>query len=199
MTGRTFHSGIIDSRFLIEAYSSGFFPMADSDTGEIRWYSPDPRGIIDLGEFSIPRSLRQTLKKETMSVRINQQFERIMRECARREETWISEDLIKSYVLLHERGYAHSVETWRGEELVGGLYGVAIGGAFFGESMVSLRRDASKVALVSLVERLRKRGYQLLDSQYMTPHLARFGGKEIPREQYMKLLDSALQQQCTFT
>jgi len=198
MTGRTFHSGIIDSRFLIEAYSSGFFPMADSDTGEIRWYSPDPRGIIDLGEFSIPRSLRQTLKKETMSVRINQQFERIMRECARREETWISEDLIKSYVLLHERGYAHSVETWRGEELVGGLYGVAIGGAFFGESMVSLRRDASKVALVSLVERLRKRGYQLLDSQYMTPHLARFGGKEIPREQYMKLLDSALQQQCTF-
>jgi len=198
MTGRTIRHGIIDSRFLLDAYCSGFFPMADEATAEIRWFSPDPRGILDLDEFSIPRSLRQAIRKGSMSIRINEQFEVVMRECSRRKETWISEDLIKSYAHLHELGFAHSVEAWSGEDFAGGLYGVAIGGAFFGESMVSLRRDASKVALAALVERLKERGYELLDTQYMTPHLRRFGGREIPRAEYMKRLGSAIQKQCTF-
>lgn len=199
MTGRTFHRGIIDSGFLLDAYCSGFFPMADPQTAEIQWFSPDPRGILDLEEFMMPRSLRQTVKKGTMSIRINERFEVIMRECARREETWISEDLIRSYVRLHELGFAHSVETWSGQDLAGGLYGVAIGGAFFGESMVSLQRDASKVALAALVGRLKERGYELLDSQYMTPHLRRFGVKEISRDAYMGRLGLAITKQCTFT
>jgi len=199
MTGRNSHRGTIDSRFLLDAYCSGFFPMAEPETGEIQWFSPDPRGIIELSAFTIPRSLRQTIRKGMMEVRINGCFETIMRECARREETWISEDLIRTYVRLHELGFAHSVESWVGQELAGGLYGVAIGGAFFGESMVSLRRDASKVALAALVERLNQRGFELLDTQYMTPHLKRFGGREIPRAEYMKRLDAAIRKQCTFT
>jgi len=173
--------------------------MADETTFEIRWFSPDPRGILNLNEFTIPRSLRQTIRKGSLSIRIDTQFETVMRECSHREETWISEDLIKSYVRLHELGYAHSVETWSGDDFVGGLYGVAIGGAFFGESMVSLQRDASKVALAALVERLKERSYELLDTQYMTPHLRQFGGREVPRTEYMKRLASALQIHCMFT
>ncbi len=199
MTGRNSNRGLIESRFLLDAYCSGFFPMASPETKEIQWFSPDPRGIIELSAFKASRSLRQTIKKGIMEVRINGRFEIIMRECARREETWISEDLIRSYVRLHELGFAHSVESWVGEELAGGLYGVAIGGAFFGESMVSLRRDASKVALAALIERLKQRGFELLDTQYMTPHLRRFGGSEIPRAEYMRRLDTAIRKQCIFT
>ncbi len=172
--------------------------MADPKTGEIGWFSPDPRGIIDLDHFKIPRSLRQAMNKGLMSVRIDTDFESVMRLCAHRQETWISEDIVGSYVRLFDRGFAHSVETWEGEVLVGGLYGVAIGGAFFGESMVSLRRDASKIALVHLVDRLRGRGYDLLDTQYLTPHLARFGGKEIPRDEYLKRLAQSVSRDCTF-
>ena len=173
--------------------------MADAQTGEIQWSSPDPRGIIDLERFEIPRSLRQTIKKGIFVVYINQRFEEVMRLCARRDETWISEDLIRSYVRLHELGFAHSVEVWSRDELAGGLYGVAIGGAFFGESMVSLQRDASKVALAGLVGRLRSRSYELLDTQYLTPHLEHFGGTEIPRKEYMTRLQAAIRKQCTFT
>jgi len=172
--------------------------MADSETGAISWYSPDPRTIFELNEFRIPRSLKLTIKKHVFDIRINQQFEEVMRGCADRAETWISEPIIRSYVALHRMGFGHSVETWRDGSLVGGLYGVAINGAFFGESMFSRERDASKVALAYLVERLCERRYSLLDTQYLTPHLARFGAKEIPREEYLHRLEQTLQQHCTF-
>lgn len=172
--------------------------MADPDTGEIGWYAPDPRTIFNLNEFKIPRSLKLTIKKHVFDIRINQQFENVMRGCAERTETWISETIIQSYVALHRMGFGHSVESWRDGKLVGGLYGVAIGGAFFGESMFSRERDASKVALTYLVERLRERKYSFLDTQYLTPHLVRFGAKEIPRDDYLNRLEQALQQHCTF-
>jgi leucyl/phenylalanyl-tRNA--protein transferase len=172
--------------------------MADSKNGPIGWYSPDPRGVLELESFHIARSLRLTIKKKPFEVVFNQRFESVMRECARREETWISEDIIQSYLLLHRLGFAHSVECLEGDRLVGGLYGVAIGGAFFGESMFSQRRDASKIALVYLVQRLKGRGYVLLDTQFVTPHLARFGATEIPRDEYLKRLANAIQQKCRF-
>lgn len=172
--------------------------MADGRDGPIRWYSPDPRAIIPLGGFRISRSLRQTLKKGTFELRADNCFEEVMRRCAMREETWISEEIISSYLELHKRGHAHSVEAWRGGSCSGGLYGVALGGAFFGESMFSLERDASKVALVELVRRLRARGFTLLDIQFMTPHLASFGAVELPRGEYLELLEEALAKRCTF-
>jgi leucyl/phenylalanyl-tRNA--protein transferase len=172
--------------------------MADPPTGEIGWFSPDPRAVLELERFHIPKSLKLVLKKRPFEIRIDTSFEAVMRGCAWREETWISEELVRSYVRLNDLGFAHSVECWKGGELVGGLYGVAIAGAFFGESMFSRTRHASKVALVELVQRLRERGYTLLDTQYLTPHLAMFGAREIPREEYLKRLEQALQQQCTF-
>ncbi len=172
--------------------------MADSKNGPIGWYSPDPRGVLELESFHIARSLRLTIKKKPFEVVFNQRFESVMRECARREETWISEDIIQSYLLLHRLGFAHSVECLEGDRLVGGLYGVAIGGAFFGESMFSQRRDASKIALAYLVQRLKERGYVLLDTQFVTPHLARFGATEIPRDEYLKRLANAIEQKCRF-
>jgi leucyl/phenylalanyl-tRNA--protein transferase len=172
--------------------------MADSITGEIHWYSPDPRAIFDLDEFRIPRSLKSTLKKKVFEIRINQRFEEVMCCCAARKETWISEMIIGSYVRLHHLGIAHSVETWKEGELVGGLYGVSIRGAFFGESMFSRAGDASKIALEYLVERLKKNGFTLLDTQYITPHLRRFGAREISRQDYLKRLEKALDLNCSF-
>jgi leucyl/phenylalanyl-tRNA---protein transferase len=198
MEPRNQQQQIIDSEFLLTAYCNGYFPMADPESGEIGWYAPDPRTIFDLNEFKIPRSLKLTIKKQVFDIRIDQQFEEVMRGCASRAETWISETIIESYVALHRLGFGHSVETWQDGKLVGGLYGVAIHGAFFGESMFSRERDASKVALAYLVERLRERNYSLLDTQYSTPHLARFGAKEIPREEYLNRLEQALQRQYTF-
>ncbi len=183
---------IIDPQFLCTAYCNGYFPMADSKTGEISWYSPDPRTIFDLNEFHIPRSLKLTLKKKEFEIRINKQFEKVIRTCAEREETWISETIIQSYIQLHKFGLAHSVESWKDDSLVGGLYGVAIRGAFFGESMFSRVRGASKIALVKLVERMKERGFTLLDTQYITPHLKMFGACEIPRSEYIKRLEEAL-------
>ena len=180
------------------AYCSGYFPMAEPKTGEIEWYSPDPRAIIDLEEFKIPRSLRLTMKKKIFELRLNSRFEEVMRACGHRTETWISEEIVRSYLQLHRMGFAHSVECWRSGELVGGLYGVALGGAFFGESMFSRERDASKVALAHLVERMKLRGYELLDTQFLTPHLARFGAKEISREEYLERLKRALLERCQF-
>lgn len=188
----------IDPEFLCQAYCSGYFPMADSKTGEIGWYSPDPRTIFELEEFHIPHSLKLTLKKKLFEIRINKRFEEVMRACAQREETWISEEIIRSYVMLHQAGLAHSVETWKDGLLVGGLYGVAIRGAFFGESMFSRISDASKVALVHLVIRLKERGYSLLDTQFTTPHLQRFGAREIPRAEYLRRLEIALTITCSF-
>jgi len=198
MTRRPQASRVIDPDFLLLAYCSGFFPMADPRSGEIGWYSPDPRAIFELEEFHVPRSLRLTMKKGRFEIRVNTRFEKVMRECARRDETWISEDLIRSYVELHRLGFAHSVESWAGGSLVGGLYGVAIGGAFFGESMFSRQKDASKVALVHLVERMKARGFELLDTQWITPHLQMFGAKEIPREEYLQRLQKAIKKTCSF-
>jgi leucyl/phenylalanyl-tRNA--protein transferase len=189
----------IDPQFLYTAYCHGYFPMADSNTGEISWYSPDPRTIFDLNEFHIPRSLKLTLKKKEFEVHINKRFEEVMRACAVREETWISETIIQSYIKLHQLGLAHSIETWQDDNLVGGLYGVAIRGAFFGESMFSRMRDSSKIALVNLVHRMKERGYILLDTQYLTPHLEKFGAREIPRCEYMKRLEESLNITCSFT
>lgn len=198
MTPRVQTTRAIDSDFLLMAYCSGFFPMADPKTGKIGWFSPDPRAIFELDTFHIPRSLRLVIKKNLFEVRVNTRFEQVMRGCAEREETWISEDIIRSYVELHRLGFAHSVESWSAGSLVGGLYGVAIGGAFFGESMFSRQQDASKVALVHLVERLKARGFELLDTQWITPHLKMFGAKEISREEYLKRLKHAIHLKCTF-
>ena len=194
MTG----DGIIDADVLLAAYAAGYFPMADSRGGPIHWYSPDPRAIFPLEKLNISRSLRQTVKKRRSETRIDTSFEWVIRECAVRDETWISEEIVQSYLQLHRLGYAHSVETWHGSDLAGGLYGVALGAAFFGESMFSRERDASNVALVCLAERLQSHGFELLDTQFITPHLRRLGAVEISREQYLSLLAKAITKPCKF-
>jgi leucyl/phenylalanyl-tRNA--protein transferase len=184
---------------LIEhAYRQGIFPMADD--GDILWFSPDPRAIIPLEpeHFHVPRSLRQTIRQGRFEIRIDQDFAGVMAGCADRTETWISEEINEVYQAMHRLGKAHTVEAWRDGQLVGGLYGVSLGGAFMGESMFSRETDASKVCLVALVERLRERGYSLLDSQFHTPHLARFGLTLIPRQTYLIRLAHALRQACRF-
>jgi len=176
---------------LVAAYAHGIFPM-DVD-GEIRWFSPDPRAILDLDAFHVPKSLAQRYRSGRFEIRIDTAFQEVITCCADRpESTWISPPIIEAYTELHRRGIAHSVESWHEGMLAGGLYGVAIGGAFFGESMFHRRTDASKVALVALVERLRARGFLLLDVQFLTPHLQRFGAREIPRETYLARLQEAL-------
>jgi len=192
----------LDPETLIEAYCNGVFPMADAD-GKVRWYTADPRGILPLDKFHIPQNLAQFMRspRNDFEVRINHNFEKTMRACmeARTGRTWINQQMIEAYLRLHELKLAHSVEVWHRGELAGGLYGVSIRGAFFGESMFHCVRDASKVALVHLVQRLRDRGYQLLDSQASTPHLRRFGCIEISAEDYADRLRSALEKDCTFT
>jgi leucyl/phenylalanyl-tRNA--protein transferase len=190
---------ILDPEILLNAYAEGYFPMADSREGEIGWYSPEVRAIFPLDKFNVPRSLRQTISKKIFEIRINTRFEEVIRACGKRNETWISEEIILSYTLLHHLGFAHSVEVWKENSLAGGLYGVSLGGAFFGESMFSRVRDASKVALVALVERLTQKGFELLDTQFMTPHLARFGAVELPRSEYLKLLKKSIHKHCSFT
>ena len=180
---------------LLSAYSQGWFPMAHDD-GELYWHDPDPRAMIPLPEFHVSRSLKRTLKKGIFDVRMNTAFADVMAGCAApapdREGTWINEDIFEAYTHLHQLGFAHSVETWRDGELVGGLYGVAVQGLFAGESMFSRERDASKVALVYLVEHLKARGFLLLDIQYMTDHLRQFGAIEISAEAYKARLQVAL-------
>lgn len=188
----------IEPSFLLNAYAHGFFPMADPKTGEIQWYSPDPRAIIELHAFKISRSLRQRIKRGAFEVRIDSAFEEVMRGCARRDETWISEAIVRSYVALYRLGFAHSVEAWHDGRLVGGLYGVSLGGAFFGESMFSQEADASKVALAALVSRLIAQGYELLDTQFITPHLERLGAGEISRVEYLQRLQHAVTLHCSF-
>lgn len=184
--------GYIRPAVLIAAYRGGMFPMAMDNRGEIGWFSPDPRGVIPLEEFHIPHGLKRTLKRDPFEIRVDTAFPEVMRGCADRQTTWISEEIIISYEKLFELGYAHSVECWENGELAGGLYGIAIGGAFFGESMFSRATDASKVALVALVNRLRERRFQLLDTQWTTEHLSRFGCREIPRYEYLRQLNQAL-------
>lgn len=182
---------------LLHAYRHGLFPMADPDDGDrVYWYAPDPRAVLPLDAFHVPRSLERVLRAAPFEVQVDRAFEAVMRACAApsrgRETTWISEEFVAAYGDLHAEGHAHSVECWQGDELVGGLYGVALGGAFFGESMFHRVRDASKVALVHLVERLRAGGFVLLDTQMTTPHLERFGVVEIPRMVYELRLATAL-------
>ena len=188
----------IDPELLLRAYALGWFPMGTGRRGRIEWFSPDPRGILPIGTFHAPSRLKRVVRQARFEIRIDTAFEAVMRACAARDETWITEDILGSYVSLHRLGFAHSVETWQDEVLVGGLYGVAMGGAFFGESMFHTVTDASKVALVALVERLRARGFGLLDTQWVTPHLVQFGAMEVPRAEYLERLAAALSLECRF-
>jgi leucyl/phenylalanyl-tRNA--protein transferase len=182
---------------LVSAYASGWFPMAVGD-GDIRWFSPDPRGIIPLDTFHVSTRLARVVRRGSFRIEINRDFDKVIRACAEAERddedagTWIDQEILDSYGAMHRAGYAHSVEAWRDGKLAGGLYGVALGGAFFGESMFHRVTDASKVALVALVERLRERGFTLLDTQWTTEHLEQFGAVDIPRGQYLRLLGEAL-------
>jgi leucyl/phenylalanyl-tRNA--protein transferase len=183
----------LDPDLLLRAYSIGVFPMSDSrDANDLYWVEPRRRAILPLDSFHLSRSLRKTLKSGTFEVTRDRAFHQIVRLCADREDTWINAEIEASYVRLHEAGRAHSIEVWQDGALAGGLYGVRLGAAFFGESMVSLKPDASKVALAWLVARLIVGGFRLLDCQFMTPHLKRLGAIEIDQKDYLVLLDSAL-------
>jgi len=168
------------------------------DDGDIRWYSPDPRGIIPLDAFHVPSRLARVIRSGRFRIEIDRDFASVIRACAKADRsvedsgTWIDGEILTSYIALHEQGLAHSVEAWQGDTLVGGLYGVALGGAFFGESMFHRVTDASKVALAALVERMSARGLTLLDVQWVTPHLEQFGAIEVPRGDYLQLLQDAL-------
>lgn len=188
---------------LLRAYTSGLFPMGESrGNSDIVWVDPEWRGIVPLDGFHISRRLRRTVRNADLAVRVDTAFERVMQACAAprrgRRETWINDDILLAYAELHRAGHAHSVECWRDDTLVGGLYGVTIAGAFFGESMFTRETDASKVALVHLVARLCHAGYRLLDTQFLTDHLARFGAIELTRQDYRRLLDRALSVEAEF-
>ncbi|HSV29123.1 MAG TPA: leucyl/phenylalanyl-tRNA--protein transferase [Candidatus Omnitrophota bacterium] len=188
----------LTSDLLLRAYAMGIFPMARSrHDPRLYWIDPDQRGILPLSEFHIPKSLKKVLKKAPFEIRCDTAYEEVMQGCGEstrdRPDTWINDEIVRLFVELHHLGMAHSVETWRDGRLVGGLYGLALGGAFFGESMFSRETDASKVALVHLVARLKKGGFQLLDTQFVTEHLARFGALEIQRHDYLKRLNRAIE------
>jgi leucyl/phenylalanyl-tRNA--protein transferase len=187
----------LDPRLLLHGYASGIFPMADSrDADELFWVEPRNRAIIPLDGFHLSRSLKRTLRSGRFTVTLDRAFARVVAACAEREETWINRPIERAMLELHAAGFAHSIEVWEGalgeSELVGGLYGVKLGRAYFGESMFSRRTDASKVALAWLVARLRAGGYLLLDCQFMTEHLQSLGAVEIPRDSYVALLSAAL-------
>ena len=191
--------GDLSTERLLSAYRSGVFPWYSQDE-PICWWSPDPRAIFELDGLHVSRRLRRTIRSGRFRVTINQAFGQVVRGCADRpgEGTWITPDMMRAYEQLHQLGYAHSIEVWEGSELSGGLYGVAVNGLFAGESMFTRRSDASKVALVYLVDRLRQRGFQLFDIQMLTEHTARLGAIEIPRTEYLARLRKALQCQAKF-
>ena len=183
----------LDPRLLLQGYATGIFPMADSrDASELFWVEPRNRAIIPLDRFHLARSLKRTLRSGKFDVTRDRAFQAIITACADREETWINDELERAMLALHGSGHAHSVEVWFGGELVGGLYGVKLGRAFFGESMFSRERDASKIALAWLVARLKAGNFTLLDCQFMTEHLASLGAISVPRETYVALLSAAL-------
>jgi leucyl/phenylalanyl-tRNA--protein transferase len=184
---------------LLAAYRHGVFPWYD-EGDPILWWSPDPRAVFDLNGLHVSRRLGRTLRSQRFKVTINQDFAGVIRGCAegRAEGTWITSDMIDAYERLHYLGHAHSVEVWHEEKLAGGIYGVAVAGLFAGESMFTRVRDASKVALVHLVERLRERGFQLFDIQFLTDHSKSLGAVEIPRVEYLRRLGSALTGAATF-
>lgn len=191
---------ILTPDLLLRAYAAGIFPMAESaESRELKWFDPPIRAIIPLDhQFHVPKRLARTIRQRPYEIRLNSAFEAIMRACAApaadRPSTWINEEIIRLYTELHKRGHAHSIEVWQDEKLVGGLYGVSLGAAFFGESMFSRAADASKIALVYLVYLLRLNNYSLLDTQFQTDHLQQFGTLEITRDHYQHLLAVALQE-----
>ncbi len=182
---------------LLQAYRTGFFPMAAG--GRLGWYSPEERGVIPLEDFHVPRRLKREIRR--FQTTADRDFRRVIATCASRADdagNWIDNEIIESYCALHEAGFAHSVEVWQGETLVGGLYGVSFRGAFFGESMFHTVTNASKIALCALVTRLSERGYRLLDLQWLTAHLAQFGAVEVSRREYMRRLAGAMEIDCAF-
>ncbi len=183
---------------MIRLYSSGAFPMADELTGEISWYMPEIRTIIPLNNYNVPRSLRKEIPRLNFEVRFDFDFLPVVKGCASRKRTWISGELIEAYLRLKNLGHVHTVEAWENNKLVGGLYGITYQGAFFGESMFSRVSQASKFALIKLLERLNEKGFVLLDVQYMTEHLRMFGAKEISFREYNQLLMRANEKDCEF-
>jgi leucyl/phenylalanyl-tRNA--protein transferase len=197
------HAPRLTPEQLLLAYRAGVFPMAERrDDTELFWVSPDARGIMPLDKFHLPRRLARTIKSDRFTVKVDTAFEAVMRACAEpaddRKESWINAEILSLYTSLHRMGHAHSVEAWQEGVLVGGLYGVRLGAAFFGESMFSRARDASKVALAHLVARLKAGGFTLLDAQFLTEHLATFGAEEISRADYVQRLARALEVRADF-
>ncbi len=193
------HYPPITARLLLEAYAAGIFPMAEAaESDEVFWVDPKLRGVLPLDGLHVSRSLRRTMRRGGFEVRLNSRFMDVVDACADRKETWINAKIEELYHELFRLGYAHSVEVWMDDELAGGLYGVSLGGAFFGESMFSVRPDASKIALVYLVARLRVGGFTLLDTQFVTSHLERMGAVEIPRAKYHENLEQALRRPADF-
>ena len=193
----------VTPELLLRAYALGVFPMAESRTDpELYWIDPKQRGILPLESFHVPHSLRRTVRRGRFEIRVDTSFKEVMEACAEpapgRPDSWINAEILDLYTALHEARHAHSVEAWRDGRLVGGLYGVTIGAAFFGESMFSRQTDASKVALVHLVARLKCGGFELLDTQFVTRHLAQFGVVEVPRQRYQELLQRAIARPADF-
>ena len=198
MAGRRGRNPGITPEILLRAYSIGLFPMSDSaDDPELFWVEPELRGIIPLDEFHVSKSLAKAIRQKPFDIRFNTAFDAVIAKCAEaaddRPSTWINQTIRELYGALHRMGHAHSVEAYEGEELVGGLYGVSLGSAFFGESMFSRRTNASKICLVHLVERLRERGFTLLDTQFTTEHLKTFGAIDVPKDAYAVLLEKAME------
>ena len=190
---------MISTSTLLEAYRTGHFPMVVA--GQIKWFSPDPRGILPLNRFRLSTRIRRVLRQGRFEIAVNRVFRDVIVACASRPDpvgNWIDDEMIKSYISLHEVGFAHSVEAWLDGVLVGGLYGVSLRGAFFGESMFHTATNASKVALCALVDRLRERRYLLLDIQWRTSHLDRFGAIDVPRCEYLSRLREAMKVDCAF-
>ena len=193
----------ITPELALKAYAAGIFPMADAqDAEEVFWVDPKQRGILPLNEFHLPRRLKRTLRRQPFVVTVDKAFAQVISACAepqhQRENTWINHQIETLFIRLHTLGFAHSIECWRSEQLVGGLYGLSLGSAFFGESMFTRETDASKIALVHLVARLKAGGYSLLDTQFVTEHLKHFGACEISRDAYQRLLAAALAQSADF-
>lgn len=182
----------LSPQLLLWGYRRGLFPMADDETDRIEWFSPDPRAIIDLQKFHVSQTLRQIIRQQRYRITVDQCFPEVIRACADRERTWINTAITEVYCDLHRTGYAHSLEAWQGEQLAGGLYGVAIGAAFFGESMFHHATDASKVALVALVQHLERQQFVLLDIQFLTSHLLQFGAITVSRNDYLEKLRQAI-------
>jgi len=191
-------STILTPEIVILAYKRGFFPMAESADGEIYWHSPERRAIFPIYYIKIPRSIRKIQNQNIYNYKIDTNFESVIQNCANRKDTWINDEIIEIYTQLFYMGYAHSVETYRDNNLVGGLYGVAIGGAFFGESMFNLESNTAKLAFYKLIEILQKNNFSLLDSQYLNPFTYSLGAIEVPKKVFLSYLDKAILEYCEF-